>query len=107
MRSIKALSLTAAVVGVALISGCAAVRTPVSGCIWLDVTANDGNATTASASKKGTATATSILGWIGQGDCSISAAAKAGGISKVAYVDYHSTNILGFFGTTTTIVYGE
>ncbi len=107
MRSIKALSLTAAVVGAALISGCAAVRTPVSGSLYLDVSAGDGVATTASASKKGTSMATTILGWVGTGDASISAAAKAGGISKVAYVDYHSTNILGIFGTTTTIVYGE
>lgn len=106
MRSIKALSLAAAAVGVTVLAGCAGVRAPVNGSLYLDV--QDGAAvSTAAASKKGTAQATTILGWVGTGDASISAASKAGGISKVAYVDYHSTNILGIFGTYTTIVYGE
>jgi hypothetical protein len=106
MRSFKALALTATVAGAALLSGCAAVRTPVSGCLYLDV--KDGSAvSSASPSKMGSAQATTILGWVGTGDASISAAAKAGGISKIAYVDYKSTNILGIFGTYTTVVYGE
>lgn len=110
MRSVKALSLTAAAVGVALLSGCAIVRNEtVGGSCYLDVVQphRDSITTNAGASKKGTAMASSILGWFGTGDCSINAAAKAGGITKISYVDYHATNIIGIMGTYTTIVYGE
>ena len=110
MRSIKALSFTAAAAGVALLSGCAMTeRTPVTGCIYSDVkgghfeSINSGVGST----KSGQTMATSILGWIGQGDASIATAASKGGISKVAYVDYKTTNILGFYATYTTTVYGE
>lgn len=107
MRSIKALSLAAAAVGVTVLAGCAGVRTPVSGSLYLDVKDGASVGTATVTSKSGSAQATTILGWVGTGDASISAAAKAGGISKVSFVDYHSTNILGIFGTYTTTVYGE
>jgi hypothetical protein len=89
------------------LGGCAAVRTPVSGSLYLDVKSSESVGTGVVAQKMGSAKATSILGLVGTGDASISTAAKAAGISKVSYVDYHSTNILGLFGTTETIVYGE
>lgn len=41
------------------------------------------------------------------GDASIDTAAKKAGIKKISHVDVHTTNILGIYGTTTTIVYGE
>ncbi len=110
MRSVKALSLTAAAFGVALLSGCAIVRNEtVGGSCYLDVTQphRDSITTNAGASKVGKSMATSILGAVGTGDCSINAAAKVGGITKISYVDYHATSILGIFGTYTTIVYGE
>jgi hypothetical protein len=59
------------------------------------------------ASKKGEATCTSILGWIATGDCSIEAAAKDGKITRIATVDYKSTNMFGIMATMTTVVRGE
>ncbi len=111
MRSIKALSLTATIVGASLLSGCAVVRNEAAqGSCFADVTQPYDSAaisTNSGASKVGTATATSYLGWVAMGDCSTAAAAKKAGITKITYVDYHSTNILGIIGTITTQVYGE
>lgn len=102
-------SLILAAFGTALLvsGGCAQVRSPVSGSLYLDVKCSESVGTGTVASKVGTAKATSILGWVGTGDASISAAAAAGKISRVGFVDYYSTNILGIFGTTETIVHGE
>lgn len=102
-------SLILAGFGTALLlaGGCAAVRSPVSGSLYLDVKSSESVGTGTVAPKSGTSKATTILGWVGTGDASINAAAKAGGISRIGYVDYQSTNILGIFGTTETIVYGE
>lgn len=100
-----------AVVAVALvgiISGCSIARTPISYALYADVHGNDAvtsNAIPASA-KVGEASAMSVIG-ITTGDCSISAAAKAGGISRISFVDYHSMGILGVYARTTTKVYGE
>jgi len=58
-------------------------------------------------SKTGIAKATSILGLVATGDCSIKAAAAAGGIRTIKYVDYDAKNILGIFGEYTTTVYGD
>lgn len=57
--------------------------------------------------KEGRSTCQSILGMIAMGDCSISTAAKNGGITKVASVDYDVSNILGIIAKTTVIVSGE
>lgn len=102
-------SLLLAGIGASLLiaGGCGQVRTPVSGSLYLDVKSSESVGAGTSASKSGTAKATTILGWVGTGDASINSAAKAAGITKIAYVDYYSTNILGIFGTTETIVYGE
>ena len=56
---------------------------------------------------KGTATATTVLGLVASGDCSVAAAAKNGGIKKVNHVDYRYKNILGLYQETTVVVYGE
>ncbi len=59
-------------------------------------------------SKTGEACATSILGLILTGDMSLEAAAAAGGISKVASVDYSYTSILvGVMQKSCTIVNGD
>ena len=110
MSAIKSLTLTAVVASVALLSGCGIVRNEtVAGSCYLDVTQphRESITTNAGASKKGTAEAKTILGWFGTGDCSINAAAKAGGITKISYVDYHATQVLGIIGSYQTIVYGE
>ena len=91
-----------------MLGGCAAgVRSPVSGSLYLDVKSSDSVGTGVVSQKMGSAQATTVLGWVGHGDASISTAAKAAGITKVSYVDYHSMQILGIFGSTETIVYGE
>jgi len=58
-------------------------------------------------SKVGTSKATSILGIVALGDCSIKTAASNGGIKTIKYVDYDAKNILGFYGEYTTTVYGD
>ncbi|MCX5706943.1 MAG: TRL-like family protein, partial [Candidatus Omnitrophica bacterium] len=68
------------------------------------VAVGDGNT---SYSKIGTAKATSILGLVATGDCSIKAAMANGDIKTVKYVDYEAKNILGFIGDYTTTVYGD
>lgn len=110
MRVSKTLSITAALIGMSLMSGCGIVRNQaVAGSCYLDVTQPLGEASinNVGASKKGVSEAKSILGWVGTGDASIAAAAKSAGITKIAYVDYHSTQVLGVVGTYQTIVYGE
>jgi hypothetical protein len=58
-------------------------------------------------SKVGTAKATSVLGLVATGDCSIKAAAADGSIKTIKYVDYDARNILGVYGEYTTTVYGD
>ena len=65
-------------------------------------TSNSGKAT-----KVGTATCTSLLGLVTQGDASLEAAKKNGGITKVYHVDWKAKNILGIIGEYTLTVYGE
>lgn len=58
-------------------------------------------------SKVGVAKATSVLGLVATGDCSVKAAMENGKINKVKYVDYQAKSILGLFGEYTTTVYGD
>ncbi len=58
-------------------------------------------------SKMGSSSATNVLGWVATGDASINAAAKSAGITKINYVDYHTTSILLLYVTYETVVYGE
>ena len=100
--------LTIAVFSISLLTGCAFVtKQPVTGFIYSEV--KDGMLTNEGSgmSKKGTATATSILGWVATGDASITAAMKNGGITKVHHVDFESTSIIGVYATYTVVVYGE
>ena len=58
-------------------------------------------------SKTGVAECRSVLGLVAVGDCSIDAAKKNGGITKVNHVDMDVMNILGIYGTYRVIVSGE
>jgi hypothetical protein len=58
-------------------------------------------------SKSGEASVVSILGIVSTGDCSIDAAVKDGGLSKVNHLDYDYLNILGIYQKVTVIAYGE
>lgn len=57
--------------------------------------------------KTGESTCTSVLALVAVGDCSIEAAMKSGGITKVNHVDWSVQNILGIYGTYKIIVSGE
>ena len=56
--------------------------------------------------KVGEATATGII-FFTEGDSSIAAAMKNGGIKKIHHVDYRTRNIFGISASQTTCVYGE
>ena len=68
----------------------------------LAATGNSGVST-----KTGEAKCMSILSVVAVGDCSIDAAKKNGGITKVHHVDWDAMNILGFYGSYKVIVSGE
>ncbi|MDD5130731.1 MAG: TRL-like family protein [Candidatus Omnitrophica bacterium] len=89
-----------------VLGGCA---TPYPmGMIYTEVKAPVGAADGGiSYSKVGTAKATSVLGLVATGDCSIKAAAANAGIRTIKYVDYDAKNILGVYGEYTTTVYGD
>jgi hypothetical protein len=99
-------SLLGLVFGCALLAGCAGAATPIYGW-YADVEWSTELPNGPAGSKTGEAKATSILGIVAQGDCSISAAAKAGGITKVMTVEHHTKNILGLFAEFSTKVTGE
>lgn len=90
-----------------LASGCAYAVAPVTGFVYSDV---DGPLTATSnpdGSKTGIAQCESILGIVASGDCSIAAAARNGGISRIRHVDFKTKSILGVYAEFTTTVYGE
>jgi len=90
------------------ISACAVgAGAPVSGTIFTKATGPYMATQNQIGSKKGEATAVSILGLIGTGDAGIAAAAQNGNITKVATVDQQGMNVLGVFATSTTVVTGE
>jgi len=101
------MTLAATAAAALFVSGCAGARTPVTGFWYTDVKANDAVTANSAASKVGRAEAKSYLGLVALGDCSVDTAAKNGGITKVAHVDYETMSILGFYAKTTTIVYGK
>jgi hypothetical protein len=68
----------------------------------VQVTSNDG-----ASSKVGEATCKSYFAMVSTGDCSIDAAKKSAGITKVHHADWHAHNILGLIGTYRLLVYGE
>jgi hypothetical protein len=61
----------------------------------------------AQGTKTGEACASSILGFIGTGDASVSAAKQAGGITQVAHVDHDVFSILGLYAKSCTVVVGQ
>jgi hypothetical protein len=95
-------------IGVAstMLLGCA-TSMPVGGVytdVKLPVTATaDGGGTP----KVGTAECMSVLAMVATGDCSIEAAKKNGGITKVYHVDWEANNILGIIGKYKVVVHGQ
>lgn len=112
-NKMKKILLALALLGVLCLTGCAGYMSPVVppfGCIYSDIKAPLSHEVNGAkvGSKVGTAEATSVLGIIALGDCSINTAAKNGGIETVTFADYDYTNILfGFFQSYKTRVYGD
>ncbi|MBD3183058.1 hypothetical protein GF312_12255 [Candidatus Poribacteria bacterium] len=93
---------------VLFLAGCAAYSVaPVTGGLYTEVKMPGVVTSNTGSSKVGTATCTSILGLIAQGDASIETAAKNAGITKIHHVDYQSKSILGIYAEFTVMVYGE
>ena len=95
------------VLGCGLFAGCAMAASPVQGAWYTDVQWSMELPNGPLGSKSGDAKATSILGLVATGDCSIQSAAKAAGITKVMTVEHHAKSILGLFAEFTTTVTGE
>lgn len=103
MTKITLLLCTAAV-----LSGCAMSNTaPVTGFVYNGSKGTYGATSNPVAAKTGQSCSSSILGIIGSGDASAAAAAKAGGITKIATVDSDNFGILGIYATSCTVVTGE
>lgn len=66
-----------------LLSSCAAVKSPVTGYVYQETQSPVSVTSNPLGSKKGEATATSVLGWFAFGDASVQKAAKDGGITRV------------------------
>jgi hypothetical protein len=95
-----------AVGAVGMLMGCATMI-PMGGLytrVKLPMTATSNSG---ASSKTGEAQCISVLSLIAVGDCSIDAAKKNGGITKVNNVDWDTMNILGIYGSYKVIVSGE
>lgn len=98
--------LVGIVAAAALLSGCA-TSYPL-GVAFTDVTLPvNATANVGKGGKTGEAGCTSILSLVATGDCSIEAAKKNGGITKVYSVDWKANNILGIIGNYKVMVTGE
>jgi hypothetical protein len=90
-----------------LLAGCSTLaQGPVTALIVSDQKGPVAMGTAAGWSKVGRSEAWGILVFA-TGDASISAAMKAGGITRVHHVDNETMTILGIYAKYTTIVYGE
>lgn len=103
LKRLGLISVAAATLG---LGGCA-TSFPVGSLITdvtypVTATSNSG-----AAAKVGEAECQSILTLVAQGDCSIDAAAKKAGITKIHHVDWHANNILGIIGKYKVTVYGD
>ena len=92
---------------VLLLSSCASVNSPVTGYVYTNTKSPVTVTENPIGSKKGEASAISILGWFALGDASVRKAAKEAGITKISHVDEESTGVLGLFAKYTITVYGE
>ncbi len=106
MKIARNVLMLSAVVCLLTASGCATAIP--AGALYTDVSfpGGVGNGDVAY-SKVGQAACNSFFGLIALGDASIETAAANGGITKIKFVDYKSSNILGIIGTYTTYVYGD
>ncbi len=92
---------------IGLLTGCASVKSPVTGFWYTDVKSGDLITESAKGTKMGQACSETILGLVAMGDSTIETAMKSGKITKVTHVDYTANSILGFYGKYCTVVHGN
>jgi TRL-like protein family len=100
MRLVFTMGMAAMLIGCAMLVPMGNIYTGVK--LPMAATGNSGVST-----KTGEATCVSVLAVVATGDCSIEAAKKNGGITKVNSVDWEVKNVLGIYGTYKVIVSGE
>lgn len=98
-------TLLASAVAALFLTGCA-ITQPI-GTLYTEVKIPVTATSNSGATKEGRATCTSILTLIAIDDCSIATAAKNGSITQIQSVDTEVKNILGIYGTFTTVVKGK
>lgn len=104
----KKLLASVLILGGFVISGCyAGAGSPIPGLLYTEIKAPKEGLADAADTKEGVAICKSILGLVALGDCSIEAAKKAGGISKVQYADVEVKNILGIYAEYAVIARGQ
>jgi hypothetical protein len=89
------------------LTGCATAAAPTAGAFFTDVKGPVHSGEGTSTAKTGQACAQNLLGLLAQGDASIDAAKKDGGIDRVTNVDHKTTTILGLYAQFCTVVHGE
>lgn len=100
------LALVGTIVGMSL-TGCAMSASPIAGTIYTD-SRWDGQVNPGKPGNKiGTACQEAIVGFTIDGDASITAAMKDGGITKISYVDHSSKNVLYLYAKYCVIVHGS
>ena len=93
-------------VAVMMLGGCSGARSAIVGGIYTSAKSPVAATSNKSASKKGTACATSIIGFA-TGDASLEAAKADGGITSVSSVDSEATSVLGLYAKFCTVVRGS
>ncbi len=85
---------------------CSTVNTTNNGMLYTDAKSSTALAEGGKGMKMGEACTTGIIGIV-TGDSSIEAAMKAGGISKVSFVDHKAKSVLGIYTNYCTVVHGR
>lgn len=101
--------LSAVLLASIAMTGCGPIfgKSTGTGSIYSNVKFNEQISDNTVGSKAGEACASSILGWIATGDASAAAAAKAGGVTKIATMDGTAMNILNLYSKYCSYVTGE
>ncbi|HFD13417.1 MAG TPA: TRL-like protein family [Crenotrichaceae bacterium] len=106
MLKVKTTVMVGVMVGAALLTGCA-TNQPI-GAVYTDlalpVQATDEHG---SYSKVGRSTCISYVAMVAQGDCSVNAAKRDGGITSVHHMDWRVHSLLGIISRYELSVYGD
>lgn len=104
----KTLKTLGAALALSALTGCAGGPTFVAAGLFSSAKVPHSVGTGSAGTKEGEACAMVILGLVGIGDASITAAKAAGGVKTVSHVDQANMSILGYiYANTCTRVTGE